>query len=97
MLVLIDPMSGIISPSCPIAPRVDEIAYDAALHRVYCASGLGQISVVDVTAIALRPLGTIASAVGAHSIAVDPKTHQVWIAFAKSEKAYVQAFAPAQP
>jgi DNA-binding beta-propeller fold protein YncE len=91
-LALLDLSSGKVLASCDIAPKVDEIAYDAELGRAYCASGTGQISVVFVSENKLTPLGNIPSAPGAHSIAVDPKTHQVWIVFAKDNKPYVQSF-----
>jgi len=91
-LALLDLASGKVLASCDITPKVDEIAYDDALGRAYCASGTGQISVVFVSQNKLTPLGNVPSAPGAHSIAVDPKTHQVWIVFAKDNKPYVQSF-----
>ena len=91
-LALLDLTSGKVLASCDITPKVDEIAYDDTLGRAYCASGTGQISVVFVAQDKLTPLGDIPSAPGAHSIAVDPKTHQVWIVFAKDNKPYVQSF-----
>ena len=91
-LVMIDLVSGKVLASADIAPRVDEIAYDPGLKRVYCASGTGVISVVDVEDGKLFVSEPIPSAPGAHSIAVDPKTHTVWIVFAKDDKAYVQSF-----
>ena len=91
-LVLLNYKSGKVLASCDIAPRVDEIAYDPELARVYCASGTGQISVVFVAQDKLTPLETVPSAPGCHSIAVDPKTHTVWIAYAKDDKPVVQAF-----
>lgn len=96
-LVLMNYATGKVLASCDIAPRVDEIAYDADLGRVYCASGTGVISSVFVSQDKLTPLETVPSAQGAHSIAVDPKTHTVWIAFAKDDKPYVQAFQSASP
>ncbi len=91
-LVLMDLSSGKVLASCDVSPKVDEIAYDAGLKRVYCASGLGTISVVEVGQDKLTPSTPLPSSPGAHSIAVDSKTHTVWIAFAKDGKAYVQAF-----
>ena len=92
-LVLLDLATGQILASSDISLRVDEIAYDPALRRAYCASGLGFISVVGVTSSTLKNFGSIGSAQGAHSIAVDPKTHTVWIAFARNGQAYIQSFA----
>jgi DNA-binding beta-propeller fold protein YncE len=83
---------GKVVASADIAPHVDEIAYDPGLSRLYCASGTGVISVVDVAGEKLTSRGSIPSAAGAHSITVDPKTHTVWIAFAKDDKAYIQSF-----
>jgi hypothetical protein len=50
------------------------------------------ISVVSVSPTQLTPLANIPSSPGAHSIAVDPQTHTVWIVFAKDNKPYVQSF-----
>ena len=75
-----------------VSPKVDETAYDPTLQRVYCASGLGTISVVGLHHERLAALPPLTSSPGAHSIAVDSQTHTVWIAFAKNDKTYVQAF-----
>jgi DNA-binding beta-propeller fold protein YncE len=91
-LVLMSLHRGQVLASCDVSPKVDEIAYDPGLKRVYCASGLGTISVVDVGQNKLTPSTPLISLPGAHSIAVDPQTHTVWIAFAKDGKAYIQAF-----
>jgi DNA-binding beta-propeller fold protein YncE len=91
-LSLMSLTTGRVLASTDISPKVDEIAYDPALQRVYCASGLGTISVVAVDRNKLTTLAPLPSSPGAHSIAVDPQTHTVWIAFAKDGKAYVQAF-----
>ena len=40
-------------------------------------------------------LGSVAIPQGTHSVAVDPRTHRVWIAYADKDHSYVQAFAPA--
>jgi len=96
-LVLIDDGPGKVIASADIAPRVDEIAYDPGNGNVYCASGTGVISVVSVGKDTLGKAESVPSAQGAHSIAVDPKTHTVWIAYAKNDKAYVQAFTTAKP
>ena len=93
-LVLMSLISGQTLASCDVSPKIDEIAYDPGLQRVYCASGLGTISVVDVGLDKLTPATPLPSSPGAHSIAVDPQTHTVWVVFAKDSKAYVQAFVP---
>jgi DNA-binding beta-propeller fold protein YncE len=91
-LGLINLSTGQIVGTADVSPKVDEIAYDPTLQRVYCASGLGTISVVGLDHERLAALPPLTSSPGAHSIAVDSQTHTVWIAFAKNNKAYVQAF-----
>jgi DNA-binding beta-propeller fold protein YncE len=91
-LGLFDLSTGQIVGTAEVSPKVDEIAYDPTLHRVYCASGLGTISVVGLDHQRLAPLSSLTSSLGAHSIAIDSKTHTVWIAFAKNGKPYVQVF-----
>lgn len=90
-LVLMNLTTGQVTASADVAQRVDEIAYDLGLKVAYCASGLGTISVVQVDKDKLTALAPLPSSPGAHSIAVDPATHSVWIAFAKDGKAYIQA------
>lgn len=35
---------------------------------------------------AVKSLGDVATAAGTHTLDIDPKTHSVWIAFAKGEE-----------
>ena len=91
-LVMMSQKDGQVLASTDIPARVDQIAYDAELHRVYCASGTGKIAVVDVGNGTLKTLGEVASSEGCHSIAVDPGTHTVWIAYAKGDASYVRPF-----
>ncbi|MCE0523086.1 MAG: hypothetical protein LV480_09265 [Methylacidiphilales bacterium] len=93
-LSLMDLETGKVLASTDIAQRVDEIAYDPGNKRAYCASGLGTLSVVSVSPDKLTSLDALTTSPGTHSVAVDPQTHAVWIAFAKDGKAYVQAFSP---
>jgi len=80
-LVSIDLGSGKVVSSAKVSPRVDQIAYDSVLKRVYCASGLGVLSVVDASGAELKHLGDVTTHKGAHAVTVDNKTHAVWISF----------------
>ncbi len=91
-LVLLNRTTGKIIAAAPTATKVDELAYDAALHVAYCASKQGKISAVAVAAGTLTPLGDVPDQSGAGNIVVDPKTHLVWIAYSKGNQAYVQPF-----
>jgi DNA-binding beta-propeller fold protein YncE len=91
-LTMMSQEDGHVIATAEIPERVDQIAYDAALRRVYCASATGKIAIVGVEKDKLINLGSVDSSEGAKSIAVDPKTHTVWIAYAKGETSVVQAF-----
>lgn len=91
-LVMMSQKDGHLISAVDIAERVDQIAYDAQMHRVYCASGKGKISIVGVERWALHNLGEVNSSDGARSIAIDPHTHTVWTAYAKGDRSFVQPF-----
>jgi hypothetical protein len=93
-LVLMECSKGKVVASADIAPRVDEISYDPQLHTVYCASGQGKISVVGLDGEKLVSMGDVPGAAGCHSIVVDPRTHKVWIAYAKGQESFIQSFTP---
>lgn len=91
-LLLFDRSTGKIVATTPTAERVDEIAYDPGLHAAYCASRQGKISVVSVESGKLTSLGDVADEPGTGDIAIDPKTHTVWIAFKQGDQCFVQPF-----
>jgi DNA-binding beta-propeller fold protein YncE len=72
---------------------VDQIAFDALARRLYCPAH-GSLVAVKVSAAGESVIGSIAIPKTAHSVAIDPRTHLVWIAYADNGHAYVQAFAP---
>jgi DNA-binding beta-propeller fold protein YncE len=94
-LVLLNCMSGKIVATVPIAARVDEMAYDPGLHLAYCSSRQGKISVVAVAADKLTALGDVPDETGTGDIAVDLKTHTVWVAYPKGGQCVAQPFVPA--
>jgi DNA-binding beta-propeller fold protein YncE len=91
-LVLMSQKDGRVLSSVDIPARVDQIAYDPELRRVYCASGTGKIAVVGVDHGQLTNLGEVDSSVGCHSITVDVSTHTVWIAYAAGDASFVRPF-----
>jgi len=88
-LVVMDCTTGVCLKSVDIAPGVDQIAFDPGNQRIYCASGQGKLSVLEETVEGAKSLGDVETAKGAHTLAVDPDTHSVWIAFAKEGVAYI--------
>lgn len=95
-LVMMSQKDGHVLASTDIPERVDQLAYDGEMHRLYCASGTGKIAIVGVEKDKLTKLGEVASSQGCHSIAVDSKTHTVWTAYAKGEASFVQPFTVAK-
>jgi DNA-binding beta-propeller fold protein YncE len=88
-LSVLDSASGNVLASTDVASGVDQIAFDPTNKRIYCASGRAGLSVVEETADGLRLLGTILTPPGAHTVAVDPATHAVWIAYANENESFV--------
>ena len=88
-LAVIDSTSGKLITVVDIAAGVDQIAFDPDTKRVYCPSKNGVLSVVEETAEGATSLGDVKTAPGAKTIAIDPKTHAVWVAYADKEKSYI--------
>lgn len=86
--------AGVPRKGIDIGPgHVDQIAFDARARRLYCPSS-GRLVVVKVSGQSGTVLGSIAIPKGTHSVAVDPHTHWVWIAYADKDHSYVQGFSP---
>jgi DNA-binding beta-propeller fold protein YncE len=94
-LVALDTESGKLVSAVAIVPRVDQIAYDEQTHRLFCPSGqAGQLTVVNSSKDKLEVIANLTVSSGVHSLAVDPKTHSIWIASTKDLKPFVQEIRP---
>jgi DNA-binding beta-propeller fold protein YncE len=92
-VVMIDMNTGKVVSSVDIAPgRVDQIAFDNGLHRLYCASRGGQISVIQETAPGAKLAGIVNVPAGTHSLAVDQNDHSVWICYSDDKNSYLQQY-----
>jgi uncharacterized lipoprotein YbaY/outer membrane protein assembly factor BamB len=96
-LVILDLTTGQVQRSIDIPPRVDQIAYDAGADRLYCASGTGVLAVLGDTGDGFDRIGDVSIPRGAHTLAVDPKTHNVWIAYGGDQSDYVIKLSPPPP
>jgi DNA-binding beta-propeller fold protein YncE len=76
--------------------KTDEMAYDGKQHRAYFPNAAGKITILGVEGEKLTPLGEVDGAVGARSIAIDTKTHTVWLAYPKGEQSFAQPFTPGE-
>jgi YVTN family beta-propeller protein len=69
--------------SIPVGGGPDSVAYDAGLHRIYVTGRAGDLSVVERDSNgALATLDTIPLHYGAHTLAVDPESHKLYVAYA---------------
>jgi DNA-binding beta-propeller fold protein YncE len=96
-LVVIDTTTGAVVDAVDIAPGVDQIAFDASTKRLYCASGTGELSVVAETDTGAESLGDVTVPRHAHTVAVDPTTHNVWISYGAPDNDYVMKLLPVTP
>ena len=79
-LLTVDLASGKLLSGLPVGPDPDVLAIDAAASRLYVASESGMLSSFDIAnAHAPRFLGDTFVGSNAHSVAVDPATHQLYL------------------
>jgi DNA-binding beta-propeller fold protein YncE len=95
-LVAIDTKTGRVTGSVDIAPKVDQIAFDAVGGLVYCA-GADKMSVVRTTEGKITSLGDVATASTAKNVAVDPVTRAVWTTYTDGKSSFAKAWMPPKP
>lgn len=93
-LAVIDVKTGAVITTVDVASRVDQIAFDPSTKRVYCPSGSGVLTVVQETDTGASVLDSIAVPRGTHTLAVDPKTHDVWISYGSPDGDFVEKLTP---
>ena len=96
-LAVMDTTSGSVIAVVAIAPGVDQIDFDPGTKRIYCASGTGLLSVVQETDTGAESLGDVTVPRHAHTVAVDPTTHNVWISYGAADNDYVMKLVQASP
>lgn len=82
-LLTVDLIRGTILDSEPLAHDPDVLAIDAGARRLYVASESGNLSSFDIATV-VRPtsLGDVFVGDGAHSVAVDPLSHRLYLPLA---------------
>lgn len=93
-LVALDLSSGRLLASLPLARNVDQVALDSGRRRLYCASGDGFVSVIDVAGARPRLLANVSVPAGAHTLAADPNSGDVWIAYGTPRDDFIMRLAP---
>ncbi|HME82493.1 MAG TPA: YncE family protein [Candidatus Eremiobacteraceae bacterium] len=93
-LAVLDLTSGQVTQTIDIPPRTDQIAYDPVLNKLYCASGTGLLTIIGDNGEAFDRIGDVTIPRGAHTLAIDAKTHNVWIAYGGDQNDYVVKLSP---
>ena len=78
-LLTVDLRTGQLVDSRGVGDTPDVLAYDYGLGRLYVASESGTVTILDVQDGELRSAGQAHVADSAHTIAVDPVTHRVFL------------------
>jgi DNA-binding beta-propeller fold protein YncE len=82
-LVVFDLDTHRVITSLKIGGGPDSVAFDQSLHRIYPAGKTGKLTVIQQDGPnAYRVLDEIHTHYGAHTLAVDPATHKVCVAYA---------------
>ena len=80
LMIVLDAATGKRLATVPIGSGVDGVAYDAASKRVFASNGEGTLTIVQASnGDPYRVLQTLATQKGARTIALDSKTHHVFL------------------
>ena len=92
LLVMMDSTSGKVITSVPIGQGVDATAFDANTRLVFCSCGEGTATIArEETPEKLAVVQTLATERGARTMALDPKTHKIYLGSARFEPTPEQA------
>ena len=91
-LVVIDTRSGKVTGTAPIAPKVDQIAFDPTHQLLYCA-GPERMSILQTSADSVHSAGELKTAATAKNVAVDPQTGSVWTTYTDGKSSFARSWA----
>ena len=81
--MVFDLETHLVITSLKIGGGPDSVAFDPTLHRIYSAGKAGKLTVIQQDGPdAYRVLDKINTHYGAHTLAVDPATGKVFVAYA---------------
>jgi YVTN family beta-propeller protein len=98
-LVVFDLGSHHVTATITVGGGPDSVAFDAALHRIYTAGRAGVMTVIEQNAPdTYTVLDSIKLHYGAHTLAVDPNTNDLYVGYASLlVRSRVAIFAPRRP
>ncbi|HEY4107855.1 YncE family protein [Puia sp.] len=87
-LVVMDAGSGAIVEKLPIGDGCDGVGFDSGLKMVFASCGEGMLTVIkEGSAASFKVIGNVPTKRSARTVAVDEKTHQVYLPAAETEPA----------
>jgi YVTN family beta-propeller protein len=92
-LAVLDTATGKLMTSVDIVAKVDQIAFDAAAHLVYCA-GPDQMTVVRTSGPSVVTIGAVSTAATAKNVAVDQQTGAVWTTYTDGKSSFAKSWVP---
>jgi hypothetical protein len=92
LMVMLDYLSGKVISTVPIGAGVDANAYDAALKLAFSSCGDGTVTIArEDSPDKLTVVQILQTARGARTMALDTKTHKIYLATADYEAPAAQA------
>jgi DNA-binding beta-propeller fold protein YncE len=86
LMVMMDSASGKVVSTVPIGDRVDANAFDPGTQFAFSSNGDGTVTIAhEESPDKLTVVQTLATERGARTMALDPKTHRIYLASAKYE------------
>jgi len=84
LMAVVDAASGRLVTTLPIGGGVDAAAYDPDLGLVFASNGEGTMTVVhEDSPDSFRVVESVPTQVGARTLALDPKTHRLFLSAAR--------------
>ncbi|HMG82261.1 MAG TPA: hypothetical protein VK559_04440 [Ferruginibacter sp.] len=88
LLIVMDNINGKIISHLPIGESCDGVAFDSTLHNVLASCGDGTLTVIKENSESkLKAIDKVVTKKGARTIAVDQKTHRIYLPTADFEPA----------
>jgi len=86
LMVMMDSVTGKVVGTVPIGDRVDANAFDPGTQFAFSSNGDGTVTIAhEESPDKLVVVQTLATERGARTMALDPKTHRIYLASAKYE------------
>jgi len=88
LMVILDADTGKVVATAPIGGRVDATGFDSESQNAFSSNGDGTLTVIhEVSPNSYDVVQTVQTQEGSKTMALDPKTHQIWLAAAMFQAA----------